>query len=47
MTTLTIKTETSDDYSYTYPKGFFDLCGSLDEEIIPEDLPLEKQEFEV
>lgn len=44
---LTIETEISSDYSYTYPKGFFDLCGSLDEEIIPEDLALPKQDFEV
>lgn len=44
---LAIESEISEDYSYTYPKGFFDLCGALDEDIDPKDLPLEKQDFAV
>ena len=30
---LSVETEISEDYSYTYPEGFFDLCGALKTEI--------------
>ena len=45
---LTIESEIAKDYVHTYPKGFFDLCGSIKEDMEePIDLPLESEDFDV
>ena len=43
------ETNVKEDYSDTYPKGFFELRGSLKDYDIeePEDLPLDQEDIEV
>ena len=37
----------TNDFSSTYPEGFFDLCGSLKEDFdVPDDLDLDKDNLE-
>ena len=45
---IAVETEISEDYSSTYPKGFFDLCGALKDDFeVPQDLPIEKEDFDI